>query len=91
MRRCVACVSSDDRHLSFELDLEFDWLVLLFESALDSNGIFGLSVMRVKISTWRRIPFIPWKMGLTQVYINIQTLMNDRSLIKIISVTKSSS
>ena len=51
MRRCVACVSSDDRHLSFELDLVFDWLVLLFESALDSNGIFGLSVVRVKIST----------------------------------------
>ena len=51
MRRCVACVSSDDRHLLFELDLVFDWLVLLFESALDSNGIFGLSVVRVKIST----------------------------------------
>ena len=46
----MVCVSVY-RHLSFELDLVFDWLVLLFESALDSNGIFGLSVVRVKIST----------------------------------------
>ena len=50
----MACVSVY-RHLSFELVLlfgfVFDWLVLLFESALDSNGIFGLSVVRVKIST----------------------------------------
>ena len=50
MRRWVACVSGD-RHLSFELDLVFDWLVLLFELVRDSNGICGLSVVRVKIST----------------------------------------
>ena len=52
MRRCCnACVAwvSGDRHLSFELMV--DWLVLLFESVRDSNGIFGLSVVRVKIST----------------------------------------
>ena len=53
LRRCVACVSGD-RHLLFELDLVFDWLVLLFESVRDSNGICGLSVVRVKISTKRR-------------------------------------
>ena len=51
MRRCVACASGD-RHLSFELMLlfVFDWLVLLFES-VRRNGICGLSVVRVKIST----------------------------------------
>ena len=63
MRRCVACASGD-RHLSFELMLlfVFDWLVLLFES-VRRNGICGLSVVRVKISTKNKVnmrDYDPW-------------------------------